>query len=252
MDPLNPVQYKIPLAVWRDLAWAFVLRRRRSFQMDSRRILVNLCPPMRVLGAEHIPQAGPALIILNHYWAPGFWAPWMALAVSSVVPVEIYWTMSGALTFPGWRFHRLLRWASEPLLDGVARVYGFNTMPPMPPDPREVVERAASVRRIIQHAREHPDAIIALAPEGSDQEGGRLTLGPEGSGRLALALTGKGTPVYPVGIYEESSCLALHFGPPYRLTVDASIPRDAQDRHARRVMMQAIAGLLPAHLRGSF
>jgi hypothetical protein len=246
------VKYKIPLAVWRDLAWAFLLRRHRSFRVDARRVLANLRPPMRVLGEEYIPQASPALITLNHYWAPGFWAPWMAMAVSSLVPVDVFWTMAGALTFPGWRFHRLLRLGSEPLLHGVARVYRFNTMPPMPPDPREVAERAASVRRIIQHAREHPDAIIALAPEGGDQEGGRLTLGPEGSGRLALALAGRGMPVYPVGIYEEGGRLTLHFGAPYRLVVDSSIPRGEQDIFARQVMMRAIAGLLPERLRGSF
>jgi 1-acyl-sn-glycerol-3-phosphate acyltransferase len=252
MHDLNPVQYKIPLAVWRDLAWAFMLRRHRSFLVDARRILANLRPAMRVLGAEHIPQAGPALITLNHYWAPGFWAPWMSIAVSSVVPVEIYWTMSGALTFPGRRFRRLLRRASESVLQGVARVYRFNSMPPMPPNPREVAARAVSVRRIIQHGREHPDAIIALAPEGGDQEGGKLTLGPEGSGRLALALAGKGMPVYPVGLYEENGCLTLHFGAPYQLTVDTTVPRDEQDIHARRVMMRAIAGLLPERLRGCF
>jgi hypothetical protein len=251
MDELGPVQYKIPLSVWRDLAWAFLVRRHRSFRADARRTLANLRPPMRVLGEEHVPLAGPALLTLNHYWAPGFWAPWIALAVSSRVPVEIYWTMAAALTFPGWRFHRLLRWGSEPLLHGVARVYRFNTMPPMPPDPQEMAERAVSVRRIIQHAREHPDAIIALAPEGGDQEGGKLTLGPEGAGRLVLALAGRGMPVYPVGVYEEDGCLTLHFGAPYRLVVDTSIPRGEQDLHARRVMMQAIADLLPERLRGS-
>ena len=89
MEELSPVQYKIPLAVWRDLIFAFLLRRQRSVQVDSRRTLANPHPPMRVLGAEHIPQGGPALITLNHYWAPGFWAPWMAMAVNSVVPVTV-------------------------------------------------------------------------------------------------------------------------------------------------------------------
>jgi hypothetical protein len=225
---------------------------QRSFRGDGLACIERLKPSLHVLGEENIPQAGPRLITFNHYYRPGFKAWWMALALSATVPVDIHYGMTGELTFPGKWYASLGMAGSRWLLKRFSRIYGFTSMPPMPPRPNDVEMRAKSVREVLTYARSHPQAILGLAPEGGDQPGGVLSLPPTGVGRFILLLAGQGFPILPVGCFEEDGVFCLRFGTSYRLQIARGLGPDEKDHQAARVVMSAIAAQLPPRLHGKF
>jgi 1-acyl-sn-glycerol-3-phosphate acyltransferase len=225
---------------------------QRSFHEDGMECIGRLRPPLRVLGEENIPQTGPCLITFNHYYRPGFNAWWMALGIASQVRVEMHWVMTGELTFPGKWYAPLGMAGSRWLLKRFAHIYGFTTMPPMPPRPKDVELRAGAVRRALGFARHHPEAIIGLAPEGGDQPGGLVNWPPTGAGRFILLLAGQGFRMVPVGCFEEAGAFCLRFGAPYVLTLPGNLNPEEKDRRAACIVMSAIAAELPLRLRGEF
>lgn len=225
---------------------------QRSFRADARACIGRLRPPLRLHGAENIPARGPALVTLNHYCRPGFNAWWNALAIASVVPAEMHWTVTGELTFPGKRYAALGQTGSRWLMRRLSNVYGFTAMPPMPPRPGDVMPRASAVRRVVEHARQHPAAILGLAPEGMDMPGGVPGRPPAGVGRFIALLAGLDFRVTPAGVYEQDDEFCLHFGPAYALRLPAGLPAEEKDRLAAQIVMEAIARLLPLSLRGEF
>ena len=225
---------------------------KRSFRRDGLACIGRLKPSLRLLGGENIPQGGACLITFNHYYRPGFSAWWMALGIASLVPVEMHWVMTGELTFPGEWYSPVGMAGSRWLLKRFAGIYGFTTMPPMPPRPMDVERRARSVRRVLEFAKTHPQAILGLAPEGGDQPGGMVTMPPPGVGRFILLLAERGFPILPVGCFEEAGEFCLRFGESYRLQVPHGPGPDEKDRHAAQTVMSAIAAQLPARLRGEF
>jgi hypothetical protein len=239
-------------ALWR-LPWALVSGQGRSFRDDALACVAAIDPPLQVFGREHVPAGGPGLITVNHYSRPGFRAWWIPIAVSAVVAAGITWVATSA-----WRFENrpLARHALRPLSGWVirrlAQVYGFSTMPPMPPSPAEVVERAEAVRRLLARVRRQPRPLVGLAPEGSDAPGGVLQWPPAGAGRLVLHLARLGLEITPVSVCEADGALAVRFGPPYRIILPPALSPDERDRQASRIVMQHIALLLPSHLRGPF
>jgi hypothetical protein len=245
-------RYHLSSSVILPLAGAWISGAKRSFGVDARRLLRGVCPPLRVWGKENIPLYGPGLITINHYWSPTFWAPWLPIAVSALVPGDVFWTMTDAFTYPGQRLGNIRRSLSHLLLTRIAAVYGFNTMPPMPPNPAEIADRARSVQRLIDYARSHPGALIGLAPEGYDRPGGILDLPPEGAGRLALILAGQDRQVYPVGAFEEDGEYQIRFGQPYHLAIKNTHDRKEADYQARVQITKAIAQCLPERLAGKF
>ena len=226
--------------------------QQRSFRADALRCVAQARLPLQVTGGENIPASGPGLLTLNHYSRPGFQAYWMALAVSSVVPSEIHWTMTAAWTYDGSLKSYLLAEASRRLFPRLARTYDFTSMPPMPPRPSEAEKRARAVRQVLAVAKRQPSSLLALAPEGQDMPGGRLGRPPAGAGRFLILLAQPGYLFYPVGVYEEGSRLCLNFGPAYILEVPPDLTRDESDCYAGEAVMQAIACLVPEELRGEF
>lgn len=247
---MPPVYPSIPFSDWLSLAWAGLSGGRRSFRGDALRVTSGLA--LRVTGKEHIPQAGPALIVLNHYHRPGFQAYWFSLAISAITPVEIHWTITGAWTNDGspgagWR-----AWLSRFFLPRLAQVYSFTSMPPMPPRPQEVAARAAAVRHLLNVAHQTPPPVLALAPEGQDNPAGGLMRPHPGVGRLMSILDGLGYPIIPVGISEDDHHLVLNFGQPFHLTLPNGLTPSQRDAQAARQVMRAIAALLPFSLRGEY
>lgn len=212
----------------------------------------RLKPALQILGQEHIPACGPCLLTVNHYARPGFGAWWIPLAISALVPVEVHWVTTGELTYPGKWYARLGQAVSRWVLRRVARVYGFTTMPPMPPREKDVAGRARSVRGVLEFVRTRPEAVVGLAPEGMDLPGGVLSMPSQGAGRFISLLAKAGLSIVPVGCYEEAGALCLRFGPAYQLQVPARMEADARDRLAAETVMQAIADQLPGCLRGEF
>ena len=122
----------------------------------------------------------------------------------------------------------------------------------MPPREKDVERRAHAVRETLTYARSHPQAVLALAPEGGDQPGGILSMPALGAGRFMLLLAGLGFRILPLGAYESGGSLCLNFGSPYELTIPRGLPADEKDRLSAAVVMGSIAPLLPENLRGDF
>jgi len=203
---------------------------QRSFHADGKRCMERLKPPLRVLGEDNIPRSGPCLITFNHYFRPGFNAWWMALGIAATVPVEMHWIMTDELTFPGKWYAPLGMAGSRWLLQRIGNVYGFTTMPPMPPRPKDVEFRARSVRTVLSYVQKNTTAVLGLAPEGGDQPGGRLTLPASGAGRFGLLLAGLGLKFLPVGVYEAEGEFCLNFGLPYELNIPPGLSSNEKDR----------------------
>ena len=245
-------KYRYPCGVVAGLAFSTIFGLRRSFRQDAVGCVGQLKPSLQVLGRENVPEHGPCVITVNHYHRPGFGAEWLALGISAVVPREMHWIMTAEWTAPGKWYEPVKGAYSRLLLKYLSRVYGYTTMPPMPPRPKDVEARARSVRRVLKYVRKHPSFMIGLAPEGADRAGGKLSMPAPGAGRFALLLAGLGADFVPVGAYEAGGSFCLHFGPAYRLEVPSGLSSDEKDCLASEIMMKKIAVLLPEVLRGEF
>jgi len=228
------------------------LARRRSFREDAAACVGRLNPPLNRAGMENIPQTGACVVTFNHYRRPNFNAIWMASAIAATIPMEMHFVMTGELTYPGKWYAPLGKFFSKIVLQRAARVYGFTTMPPMPPRAKDVESRARSVRRVMDAARREENIVIGLAPEGGDHPTGALASPPPGAGRFALLLAAAGLQFIPVGIYEADSALCLNFGAAYELAVPRNLSADEKDKAAAHIVMSHIAALLPKNLRGEF
>lgn len=246
-------QYGLPWDIVVRLVGAALVRRQRSFAHDALRAVARPPAPMEGRGAQHIPQQGPCLVACNHHTRPGFDAWWLVLAVSAVIArqrdagadPEIHWVMTGAWRFEGspWRA-RVLTPATRWAFGRVARVYGFVTMPPMPPIPEEMEARAVAVRQTLRLARQVAveGGMIGLAPEGRDTPE-KLGEPPDGVGIFIAHLTRLGLPVLPVGVGEVAGCLRISCGPVFVPEIPAR--RAERDRAVAEQVMAAIGEQVP-------
>lgn len=243
--------YSLPNRLIIPLVRDLLACRSRSFAADSQAAMAAV-PAPEITGSEFIPARGPCLVACNHYTRPGFGAWWLTFAISAAIAArratgadpDIRWIMTGAWTFPGSHWKRriltpLTRWGFL----RVAAIYGFVTMPPMPPDPGEVASRAEAVRRALLLARRCATSggMIGLAPEGRDVDGG-LGEPPPGVGRFFVHLTAPGLPVLPVGVRESGGRLNVSFGPTFYPIVPQT--RSERDRCVASQVMEAIGRLL--------
>lgn len=246
---MDTPDYSYPPGLFARVALDVILLRHRNFQRDAKACLDHLRPPLQVLGKENIPWQGPCVLTVNHYHRPGFGAQWFALAIAAVVPVRVHWIMTDEFTTWSWPLGAL---ASRLLLKRLAHIYGFTSMPPMPPRPRDVQRRAAAVRAVLEYVRQVQAPVVGLAPEGYDAPAGTLTRPAAGVGRFGLLLAKAGLAFIPVAAYEEHGAFYLHFGQRYELSVEDDLPTEEKDRAAIQILMEHIARLLPLHLRGEF
>jgi 1-acyl-sn-glycerol-3-phosphate acyltransferase len=240
----HPASFVLPIV--RD--WA--LGRRRSFLADGRRAARLLGGALHYSGLEHIPLEGPLLVSHNHYSRPGFGVWWLEFVIAAALPRETHLVMTAELTrwFQPWG-GRLSRFA----LPRIAKMYGFTTMPPVPPRPRDVAAQADSVRRVLKVVREQPNVILTVAPEGRDNlEGGSLAPPPKGAGRFQLLLAERGLRILPAAGWESDAALNVRFGSPYELWVEPGLSSVDKDRAATAIVMARIAGLMPQYLRGTY
>lgn len=247
--PRYPITWRLAAG----LAWTALGRGQRSFVRDARRAVAVLRPPLEVLGGEHVPPTGPLLVACNHYSRPGFQAWWIAFAITAAVAErraraddeEFAWVMTAAWRFEGsrWR-HRILTPASRWAFAQVARVYGFVTMPPMPPAPEEMHERAAAVLRTLRLARRlaKTGGVLGLAPEGRDVPVG-LAEPPPGAGGFIALLVEAGMAVLPAAVSEPGGRLRVRFGSAFVPAIPTT--RHERDRAVSAQVMAAIARLLP-------
>jgi 1-acyl-sn-glycerol-3-phosphate acyltransferase len=207
---------------------------------------------MEVMGSEHIPASVPCLVVCNHYSRPGFQAWWVALSITSALAdrrapgaEDISWVMTAAWRFEGKRWRqRYLTQFSRRVFARVAEVYGFVTMPPMPPAPEEMADRAVAVLRTVRlaHQLARTGGVLGLAPEGRDVPTG-LAEPPLGAGTFIAHLVNAGLIVLPAAVSEVGGRLRVSFGPPFVPTIPAS--RSERDEEVSTQVMAAIARLLP-------
>ncbi len=245
-------RYSFPPRTLAGLIVDWLLARRRSFRRDALACIGRLEPPLRIFGGEHIPPAGPCVVTFNHYHRPDFNAIWMAAAIASQVPVEMHFVTTGELTYPGKWYAPVGKVFTKIVLARAARIYGFTTMPPMPPRPKDVEARARSVRRVLDAVRREKDIVLGLAPEGGDNPTGGIAMPASGAGRFALLLAAAGLRFVPVGVCEADGALCLRFGAAYELSVPRGLSSDEKDEVAATMVMSHIARLLPERLRGIF
>jgi hypothetical protein len=245
-------RYSIPKKVLAALIRDILFFRKRNFHTDAQACIASLHPTLHILGKQNIPQHGPCVITVNHYHREGFGAHWFALAIASVVPVKMHWIMTGEFTYPGKWYEAFGTIGSKFLLKRIASVYGFSTMPPMPPRPKDMDARAAAVRRVLDYVRRTRAPVLGLAPEGHDPPGDVLSRPAHGVGRFGLLLSKAGLQFVPVGAYEAEGIFHVHFGQAYTLHVPQKLSADEKDAQASQIMMENIAKLLPLHLRGEF
>ncbi|HLO15721.1 MAG TPA: hypothetical protein VK206_12885 [Anaerolineales bacterium] len=244
--------YFYPPGLFAKIALDVILLRHRDFRKDATACIEHLKPPLQVLGKENIPQQETCVLTVNHYHRIGFGAQWFALAIAAVVPADVHWIMTGEFTYPGKWYKLFGAIGSRILLKRIAHIYGFITMPPMPPRSKDVEARAASVRAVLEYVRHTKDTVLGLAPEGHDPPSGVLTRPATGVGRFGLLLSKAGLIFIPVGAYEADGVFHLHFGERYPLDVKSNLSADEKDDCAARIIMENIAHLLPSHLRGEF
>lgn len=245
-------QYSYPRGLLVKLGMDVLFSRHRVFREDALACVEKVKPPLQVLGKENIPRHGPCVITVDHYYRAGFAAQWLALAISAAVPVDIHWVMTGELTYPGRWYAPLGKFLSRFVLHRIAKTYGFTSMPPMPPRPKDVEERAASVRAVLEYVKRSYHPIVGLAPEGGDSVDGKLARPAPGVGRFGLLLSSAGLRFIPVGAYEADGVFTIHFGEAYDLSVPRGLSTDERDARAAHIIMTTIAKLLPMHLRGEF
>jgi 1-acyl-sn-glycerol-3-phosphate acyltransferase len=241
--------YQLPRLALPGFAASVLFRRPRSFSRDAHRAIAGLNVPPRLLGTEHIPPSGPFLVVCNHYTRPGLAAWWLVLAIGAAVSShrhpqadrQMHWVMTAEWTFPGspWR-RRVLTPLTHLAFDRVARIYGFVSMPPMPPDPSQVEARALAVLRTVRLARHlaATGGVLGLAPEGQDVPGG-LADPPAGAGEFIALLVREGLPLLPVGASEPAGRLRVSFGPLF--VPDIPARRAGQDHAVIQQVLDAIA-----------
>ncbi len=193
--------------------------------------------PLRVNGLEHVPHAGPLLLVSNH--------------VSNADPIILELVSPRPLFFMGKQElfrNPIFHW----LLD---RFGGFP------------VERGTADRAALRHARIILANGIALGmfPEGGRSKTGALVRGHAGVGLLALLSQ---SPILPVGIYGTEFFPVNGESPPRRTSSDVSgvvvnigapftMPqivdgRRVSSEEATRLIMARIADLLPHQYRGTY
>jgi hypothetical protein len=252
---MDAPRYSYPTDVFAAFVRDLLLLHNRNFHRDALACIANLRPPLHVIGQENIPQNGPCLLTVNHYHRPGFGAQWLALAIASLVPQNMHWIITGEFTYPGKWYERFGTAGSKFLLERIAYVYDFFSMPPMPPREKDVEARAASVRKVLEYVMcaEESGPILGLAPEGYDASNTGILARPfKGVGRFGLLLSKTGMRFVPVGAYEMDGRLHVSFGSAYQLKVSPGLSSDEKDHYASQMIMENIARLLPVHLRGEF
>ena len=242
--------YSFSLSNIAKISLSLLRGKQRSFQMDASQFIQSIHPPAVIHGHENISKHGPMLILLNHYARSGFLIIWAAFAISAALPVESCWVMTRAWTATGKFFGGIQSTITEALFTKIAKMYGFISMPPMPPDPRDALDRAIGVRNLIQKARKMENVAICMAPEGRDYPGGNLGWSAEGSGKLILQLSQYIPTTIPAGVYEKQGSLHIHFGK--ELNIKQFQGPLVDNKQVDRFMMKAIAQLIPENLRGDF
>jgi hypothetical protein len=243
--------YRLPRRVMLSMGPDLALGRRRSFADDCAAMVGQMRPAPVVDGLEHIPSAGPFMLLANHYEGPGLWIGWSAALLTDAVarvrpaPVPVHWLVIGAMD--RGRVRGVKRWA--PSTDWVfGRVAHAWSMVALPRPDAPPAARATALRRLVHLVAPPPDGRgepAGLFPEGEGDGFAGLRPAAPGSGRLLALLARRGVPALPAAVWAEEGRLHARFGPAWRAD-------DGDDAALRAEAMHRIAALLPASMRGCY
>jgi hypothetical protein len=239
----SPPSYKFPRLPLARFGLDLFLGRRRSLLKDSQTVMAANPCRRQVRGLENVPSEGSFVLVTNHYARPGLQVYHCGMFITTVIverrPLspDIRWIITsewygyrmGPIPIPPW----LIRW----LFRRAGKVYGLVIMPRRA---SLAVGRAAVLRRVARIAQREP---IGLMPEAGGS--GILREALEGSGLFLQALSERGLPLVPAGVWEEDDTLIVSFGEPFALSVAKEGSRQEQDRQAREQVMVAVGRLLP-------
>lgn len=226
---------------------------KRSFQEDARDACKKIVPPLLIKGQENLLMNDSlSLITVNHYSRQGFGAWWIALVISAAASKDIHWIITSAWTFQDKWYGLIGKIITRKLFHKLAEVYDFTNMPPMPPSPVELWERAVAIKKIIKGIHTDQIVLLGIAPEGRDHPNSILSPTPPGVGRFIQFLSNIGFEIVPIGIFEESGFLQLNIGKKYSIKHNLNTCKKDGDSILSNIVMNNIAVLLPPHLRGCY
>lgn len=210
-------------------------RGRRLFRRFVRflcRVVIAVCTRASVGGLENYPRRGPALVVINHL---GDADSVLALACLPEFPEIVAKIELRKLPLLG------------PGMDALGVIW---------------VHRGQPDRRAVSAALEafHRGLKVVIAPEGRESLTGALEAGTEGAAFLALR---GGVPVVPVAVTGTQNgnvygsllrlrraAVSLTVGEPLVLPGEGG--RRAALQEGTRLIMEALARMLPAEYRGAY
>lgn len=249
------LRYPIPLG------WAFamgrdmILGRPRSFRADCA-LAVRVLPRLPVVeGLEHVPRVGPFVIVANHYQRRDLW-----IGYPGGLLCHSLWSVRDDLTCHFVTTDRaIVDGATVPLTPllfaRVARVWDMVLVtPPEALDADHEGSQRRALRRclgLLRHT-DGPSAALIIYPEGLHGSTRGLLPASPGSGRSLLALAATGAPLLPAAVWEElDGALHLRFGPSWRPTPPAGLPKAELDAWSSGEALRRVAKLLPDRQRGT-
>lgn len=251
MAASNPYPvYHFPIPLMGQIFSSFLKGTVRSIKKDSQRAIKGITPPIHIIGTEHIPSSGPALITINHYARHGFSIVWGAMAVAAQLPENQIWLMTSAWTDRKPGLDAMRTSATTRVFSRMAQMYGAVTTPPLPPVPEEQKERVLGIKRLLHKINKDLSAVVCIAPEGRDFAQGELGSPATGTGKLILKLESELGCIIPVGICECIGRLIIVFGEAYNLKGKGFTSSD--DEAVSAYVMQNIAYLLPTSARMNY
>ncbi len=252
-------RYRIPRRWMLEMGRDLLFKHPRSIVIDSA-LAVRSLPRLPVVeGLAHIPSSGSFILATNHCQRRDLWIGWaVSLLIDSIARQREDHLAPHVVTTDRAVFDGFTVPGSRWLFERVALAWNLVLMTPTEVERHEPgCSRRSALRQCLSilQRQEGRAVYFALAPEGLAGTARGLGETVPGSGRSLLALAGRGLPILPAVVWEEApGMLHARFGPIWQPAPPPVVRgnRAALDAWGREQVMQRLAALLPAALRGRY